>query len=286
MTLLPPPVAALAARALGEPIGELAPTYGGFSNLTLFATVGGRRCVIKAASTPTKQADVRREAALLPLLAAAGLPSPPLLAFAEDADWSVALTAALPGRNGLQLLADAPEALPAIFEALGPALATSHRALLRDALPHMALAERVAEAQAALASRGLPQPLYASLADALWQAPGGLVHGDVGLHNLLWDGQRLSLLDWEWASLGPPLLDLAWLRWTIRWRGLPESLWRRFAASYAAAGGAAVLDPPALATLALGQIGLIMVRVADQPAAYAEWLRRLDWTLAWVLGNG
>ena len=280
--LLPAPVHQLVSRALGGPIADLAPTYGGFSNLTLFATVGGRRCVIKAATTPAKRADVRREAALLPLLAAQGLPSPPLLAFAEDADWSVAVTAALPGRNGLQLLADAPEALPAIYEALGAALALSHRAVLSASLPQMLLAERVAEALDALGSLGLPPALYNSLAAPIWQAQGGLVHGDVGLHNLLWDGQRLSLLDWEWASHGPPMLDMAWLRWTISWRGLPTSLWPRFVASYAAAGGATALDPPIIGALMLGQIGLILVRVADQPAAYAEWLRRLDWTLALI----
>src|SRR2546430_2805513 len=36
-----------------------------------------------------------------------------------------------------------------------------------------------------------------------------VVHGDAHLGNVIWDGDRLAaLLDYEWARLGPPDLDL------------------------------------------------------------------------------
>jgi aminoglycoside phosphotransferase (APT) family kinase protein len=37
---------------------------------------------------------------------------------------------------------------------------------------------------------------------------GAVVHGDANLNNVIWDGSRLALLDFEWARLGPPDLEL------------------------------------------------------------------------------
>src|SRR5262249_10225081 len=89
-----------------------------------------------------------------------------------------------------------------------------------------------------------------------------------------------ALLDWEWAGLGSPVIDLAWLYWTMRWRDLPPALWQTFLAGYGA-GSALVCggSPEALRALALGQIAGILARVPEQPAAREEWLRRLRWTL-------
>jgi len=42
---------------------------------------------------------------------------------------------------------------------------------------------------------------------------GVVVHGDVHLDNVIWDGERLvALIDHEWARLGPPDLELQPLR--------------------------------------------------------------------------
>jgi aminoglycoside phosphotransferase (APT) family kinase protein len=108
-----------------------------------------------------------------------------------------------------------------------------------------------------------------------------LVHGDAGLHNLLWDGRIAALLDWEWAGCGSPLLDLAWLHWTMRWRDLPVALWQTMLARYGDGPALACgSSPAALRALALGQIAGILARVQGQPGAWGEWLRRLRWTLA------
>jgi aminoglycoside phosphotransferase (APT) family kinase protein len=60
------------------------------------------------------------------------------------------------------------------------------------------------------------------------------VHGDIGFHNLLLDGQQIvGLLDWERSHLGTPAQDLAYLRPSI------ENLmpWPEFVDAYVAAGG-------------------------------------------------
>jgi hypothetical protein len=49
-------------------IQDIRPTSGGFSNLTLAATIDGQGCIVKAASTPLKRDDVRHEAQVLALL--------------------------------------------------------------------------------------------------------------------------------------------------------------------------------------------------------------------------
>jgi aminoglycoside phosphotransferase (APT) family kinase protein len=281
--MLPPPIHKLAQQALG-PIAHLEPTSGGFSNQSWYATIGDRQCVIKAATLPAKREDVRREALLLPLLALHRLPTPRLLAFVEDDDWSVAITERLPGQHGLALLADTRADLTPLYQRLGGVLAMIHQLTLPARRELQPLEERCRLAQAVLVAAAVPPALKEVLdAGLLVVAESNqrvLVHGDVGLHNLLWDGQRLFLLDWEWAAPGTPLLDLAWLRWTIQWRGLPQAVWQAFVEGYYAAGGSiAGLTATVAKPLMLAQIGLILARVADQPAAVAEWVRRGMWTL-------
>jgi aminoglycoside phosphotransferase (APT) family kinase protein len=272
----------LSSAFLNQPIDAVAATSGGFSNLTLIATIGGERCVVKAATAPLKRADVRRDAQALRLLAGRDLPIPALLALVEDHAWTVAVTRFVAGEHGLDVLAGAPEQLDGLYLALGRLLARVHRVPLVDAPP---LAERMDHALATLPALGLDRdladPLRAALESPVWQSqPAGLAHGDAGLHNLLWDGRIAALLDWEWSGWGTPLLDLAWLAWTIQWRGLPPILWQRALAGYGAgpalANGAA---PEHLRALALGQIASILARVQGQPVARDEWLRRLRWTI-------
>lgn len=59
--------------------------------------------------------------------------------------------------------------------------------------------------EAALARR-IVQELLAAEAEA----STGLVHGDFGPHNVLWDGERIrSLIDFDHMCLGDPAIDLA-----------------------------------------------------------------------------
>jgi aminoglycoside phosphotransferase (APT) family kinase protein len=286
--MLPQPVLDLLASRYGAPPGELAPTFGGFSHHSALATIEGRRCVVKAAGATPKRADLRHEARVLELLCGSGLPAPAPLALIEDAGWTVELLEFVPGANGLHMLASEPAALDLIYGALGYTLAAVHGAALAPPAQDLLLAERARRLHAALAELPIEEDLRAALAAGLeqpaWRSPNvRLVHGDAGIHNLLWDGRITALLDWEWAGWGDPLVDLAWVWWTMRWRDLPGRLWPVFLAGYAAERPALVAEPAMLRALALGQISGILVRAHGQAGGWAEWLRRARWTLDLVV---
>jgi hypothetical protein len=50
--------------------------------------------------------------------------------------------------------------------------------------------------------------LVVGLAGALDDHPRNLIHGDLHFENVLCDGPRLALIDFEWSRAGPPDLDL------------------------------------------------------------------------------
>ncbi|NTU83009.1 MAG: hypothetical protein HGA45_27185, partial [Chloroflexales bacterium] len=90
---LPPPVAEIIAAAFpGAAVTGLTPTVGGFSNLTVAASIGGARCIVKAAELPTKREDLRREHCMLGMLRGRRLGAPVPLAFAERHGWAVLVT--------------------------------------------------------------------------------------------------------------------------------------------------------------------------------------------------
>ncbi|KPV52951.1 hypothetical protein SE17_12475 [Kouleothrix aurantiaca] len=83
------------------------------------------------------------------------------------------------------------------------------------------------------------------------------------------------------AAWGTPLLDLAWVWWTLRWRDLPAARWHGFLEAYRVAGGVRLAAArEEVRALALGQIAGLLVRSRGQPAAFAEWQRRAVWSLA------
>lgn len=72
------------------------------------------------------------------------------------------------------------------------------------------------------------------LGDALPTPRLCLLQGDIGLHNMLVDGDRLTaLVDWESAAIGPPAREVAGV-WNAATALLP---WSEFVAAYVAAGG-------------------------------------------------
>lgn len=155
--------------------------------------------------------------------------------------------------------------------------------LAQPPAPEWRLAERFRRVLTALPTLALETALHDELQTSLehpaWRAAACLVHGDAGAHNLLWDGQITALFDWEWSGWGNPLLDLAWVYWTMRWRNVPDQLWPIFLAGYGHTPPGTI-DGGGLRALALGQIAGLLVRVHDQPDAWAEWLRRARWTIA------
>lgn len=287
-SLLPQPVKALLATAFpGHPLTALAPAQGGFSNLTVTARIGGVPVVVKAAERPEKRADLRREAHVLALLRRR-LAVPRLLATVEDEGWTVLVLRQRRGLPGVRLYGGPQEALMAPLTALGRTLARLHRRALAPPPEPEATGLLVATRAARLAARlndlPLPGELRGPLAEALthpaWNpARPRLIHGDAGLHNVLWSAGGLVLLDWELAGWGDPRLDLAWAGWTLRFRGVSPAGWEALLAGYGPEHATALgLDRETLQALALGQAAGLLARAAGQPA-WDEWLRRLRWTL-------
>ena len=65
-------------------------------------------------------------------------------------------------------------------------------------------------------------------------ARAALLHGDVGFHNMLIDGGRISaILDWERAHVGDPTEELAYLRPSLE----GTLAWDEFIRAYVGAGG-------------------------------------------------
>jgi aminoglycoside phosphotransferase (APT) family kinase protein len=329
--MLPDPVRALLAPIFPDAaITDVAPTFGGFSNLTLTATIGGRRCAVKAASHPAKRADVRRESLVLHRLSGGSLPAPVPLGLTEDETWTVSVTGHIPGEPGLRLYELSSAELARPYHELGRVLAQVHAFTSTDVRPAFArtvrgrsanarewtrirrivhpysrrlaqfadrkqrrrsagvrddldLATRANATRVALAGLGLEDDLRAALDGALahpaWRSnQKRLVHGDAGLHNILWDDGVTALLDWEWAGWGNPALDLAWVGWTMRFRQVPNGLWHTLLEGYGPSHTALDLGDETLHALALGQVASILVRSHGRPGAWEEWVKRARWS--------
>lgn len=263
----------------GVTIEPLADTLGGFSHTTLVVSIGGVPCVAKGGTIDTRREDIRREAEALTLATAAALPAPRLLALLDDDHTTVLLTGHLPGQAGVTLYQATPEVRGAALARLG-VIMTSIHAVPAD--HHDARLASIAVPRDALAATLSGEPDAAALLERFTAACAALpqrrrlVHGDAGLHNLVWQHDAGALVDWEWAGWGDPLLDLGWIDWTLRFRrvaaGEAAHFWRQYADG--------MPDPALLHAAALARIAHLLVRVAAIPAARAEWLRRTRITIA------
>ena len=74
---------------------------------------------------------------------------------------------------------------------------------------------------------GVSVPGYDTILDRLAALPATLVHGELYASNVLVDGERVCVVDWELAGIGPGVLDLAALT-----TGLPEADAATLAESY------------------------------------------------------
>lgn len=285
---IPAPLEAFLASAFPTaPVRGVRPTVGGFSNLSFFAQLGRRACVVKAAQHPIKREDLRREAEVLTLLRDYRFGTPIPLGFCEDDDWSMLVMSRRQGIPGMRLYSSPVEQLAAPLHALGTTLARLHTLAMpvptQNKTPLSLLAERTAWLCHRLQALPLPDDLCAPLLEAAQSVaeqttPRCLVHGDAGLHNILWHQGSLALLDWELASWGDARLDLAWVGWTLRFRGLPHTLWETLVDGYGEHGAVLRLDKASERALVLTQVASLLVRASERPA-WDEWLRRARWSL-------
>jgi aminoglycoside phosphotransferase (APT) family kinase protein len=120
----------------------------------------------------------------------------------------------------------------------------TRRALFLDRL---AALSRYASASGSLA--GHVAPLVTAMRAAPFDPAEGwehaafaLLHGDLSVGNILWDAERVMLIDWEYARAGDPAEDLAYL---LGEQPLPEPHAAEITRAYIAAGG----EPAATARL-------------------------------------
>jgi aminoglycoside phosphotransferase (APT) family kinase protein len=274
-------------------IHQIRPTVGGYSNITVAFQLDTLPLILKAAHTPQKRSDLQHEAQLLQALHHSPLPIARVFGCISNEDWWLTLLQPLPGLQGIQYLTtpnasgELPDPIP-LFRELAVVLAQLHQFAIPAGAEHLALPQYAAIQRPYLEALKLPAPWHAELDQSLAfiassPRPHCLIHGDPGGHNLLWipgTDRIAGLLDWEWAMLGDPIHDLAWVCWTLQFRAFAPSVRSAFLQAYAGN------IPPAniIRQHYLAQIALILLRVQHQPAAYAEWLCRLEWTLGLAMG--
>lgn len=246
--VVPGPLADRLEPLLGCRLRTAEATVGGHSNLVFICALSdGRRVVVKAATSSAKRADVEREAAVLGVLADESLPVARMVAASHDDEWAVVVTEHLEGRDGLSVVPDMsldPDLAARTGALMGETLRAIHTTAPRP-LPGDAF-DRGAQATAAMdaiRASGAPADIIESsvvaLGDPLHRRGLAFMHGDPGLHNIVWcaaqPGRPLALravVDWELAGWGNPMVDVAWVWWTLWFRGLPPQTGQAFADGY------------------------------------------------------
>ena len=243
------PLHAWLAAALGVDTGadgrfEVETLAGGASNLTLRATVGDRRVVVRRPPLghflPTAH-DMAREHRIYRAVHGSAVPVPEPLAFCDDesilgAPFQVMARVDGVVPNGPDDLAGVPAAVNArCADAYVDVLCAIHD-LDVDAVGLGDLARRDGYLERQVArwtdqwarSRDGDVPAIDDLAARLRRALPGqaettLVHGDYRLGNCILDAAStdriLAVLDWEMATLGDPLADLGY---AVLWWGTRE----------------------------------------------------------------
>jgi aminoglycoside phosphotransferase (APT) family kinase protein len=207
---------------------------GGRSNLTYEVSDGQRSWVLRRPPLGHVLAtahDMSREYRVISALAPTSVPVPAAYALCTDAGVIGAPFYVMERVDGTayrfasELEPLGPERTRAISRALVDTLTALHEVdpaavgLGELGKPEGFLARQVSRWDKQLgASRSRDLPDAASLHDHLAaavpaQSPAGIVHGDYRLDNVLTDaaGQPRAVIDWEMATIGDPLTDLALL---------------------------------------------------------------------------
>jgi len=198
------------APVLGEPESAPVALEGGITNRNFRLRWGGRDCVLRCPGKDTALLgiDRRTEWAATRAAAAVGVGPEPI---AFDPGLGCLVTAFIDGRpvEAEELRARIPE-LAAALRAIhgGPPLPSAF-----DPFAVVADYARIASKRG-----GAIPPEVAELAPAaaaIRAELGGPEHGPVPCHNdlltanLLDDGERLRIVDWEYAGMGDPYFELA-----------------------------------------------------------------------------
>jgi thiamine kinase-like enzyme len=205
MTDVAEAIAALSPQ-LGEPESEPVPLVGGITNRNYRLRWAGRDCVLRLPGKDTALLGIDRAAERDATRAAAVAPE--VVAFDERLGCLV--TGFIAGRpvNGDELRGPLLEELAGDLRAIhaGPPLAHAFSPW-----------DRIDAYRATALKHGMPLPLGFQevdiaadrISEALGERPLVPCHNDLLTANFLHDGERLRILDWEYAGMGDPYFDLA-----------------------------------------------------------------------------
>lgn len=242
-----------------DAVKDLRRISGGFSKETIRAAVideGHRETdvVIRKVSPGRRTDGLRLEYDIVALVASAGIPAPVPIWYLDDCLGTPAFAATgLPGGLLGNVWGWTEHPAEVTVHDLGAAMGQLHSLdatpvgsaplpPLRTRQDHMAAVRERRDVVEAIWARGDDafRPVFALVLDWLEEhVPADsetqvLVHGDFGLHNILFSDGRLSgLLDWERAHLGNPAEDLAYLKPSLDQIGG----WETFLSGYLEAGG-------------------------------------------------
>ena len=205
-----PACAALRAHLAGATLDKVEPLSGGVSGARILrVSAGGRDVVLRA--EPDRIALEHRQRHFAAMTAAAEMGAAPAVWHA-DSETGICVMDFVPARP----LAEHPGGPVGLARDLGRLLAKVREAsrfadygpypeLIGTLLSGLAVNGRLSERDLAPCRDGL-----ARIASAMaWDGPQVASHNDVSPRNLMSDGARLWLVDWELAWLSDPLVDLA-----------------------------------------------------------------------------
>jgi thiamine kinase-like enzyme len=208
---LPDAVAAKLAAELGPLGGDVVRLDGGFTNRILRARFGGAEYVVRLAGKDTRALGIDRAAEREATAAAARVGiGPEVAAFLPDED--VLVTRYIEGRP---LRAD-EVAEPGVLADVAESLKTLHRgprlrakfSPFRSVDTYRAIAEEhgVSVGERYEQARGLAAEIEERMV-GVEHAPV-LCHDDLLPANLIDDGERVRIVDWEYAGMGDRFFDL------------------------------------------------------------------------------
>ena len=292
--VVPGPLADRLEPMLGCRLRTAEAAQGGHSNLVFICALeDGRQVIVKAATSSWKRGDVERESAILGILAHESLPVPRLIAAHNDDEWAIMVTEFIDGRQGLSVLSELAHnpTLPAVIGTLTARIlrgihSTSPQPLVGSSFDKT---DQVSALSEPLRGSGAPadviEALLPALEHPLHQRGVSFVHGDPGLHNLLWsprsgelDGALgiAAVVDWEMAGWGNPLSDVAWVWWTFWFRGLPPATAEAFAREYGMWVFAAMgWSSDTVDAAVRAQMAALLVRTEPGSAVRTVWIERV-----------
>jgi aminoglycoside phosphotransferase len=198
---------------LGPPEGEPEPLGGGITNHNFRVRFGGRDCVLRIAGRDTGLLGIDRacERAATDAAAAAGI-GPDVVAFLDDPECLV--TAFIPGRLLVPGDLTRPDALAEVAVALwtvhgGPPIRCAFSPFVAiDTYRDLAQSRGATVPGAFGDLREGARKIERALDPAHPENAPVLCHNDLLTANFLHDGERLRLVDWEYAGMGNRYFDL------------------------------------------------------------------------------